>query len=212
MKIHQLKRRIRTHARMHARTHAHPHSRDHHCTHTPHAHMYMFIHHAHEQTRENKHSCTRTRTRAHTHTHTYTLIDKDMGKLIYPHTDRHSHIYQYVMHYLHAGTIDAHMHRYSMTHIRLCVKRPFVKYQHTLGMRISFSPSFRYTRSNAGGLVRQCSLLLLIVCLTVQPAWARIHESVITYDGHISRPDITELELGPSENSYSRARKTKGQS
>ena len=37
--------------------------------------------------------------------------------------------------------------------------------------------------------------------------WARIHESVITYDGHISRPDITELELGPSENSYSRARK-----
>ena len=38
-------------------------------------------------------------------------------------------------------------------------------------------------------------------------AWARIHESVITYDGHISRPGITELELGPSENSYSRARK-----
>ena len=37
--------------------------------------------------------------------------------------------------------------------------------------------------------------------------WARIHESVITYDGHISRPGITELELGPSENSYSRARK-----
>ena len=36
---------------------------------------------------------------------------------------------------------------------------------------------------------------------------ARIHESVITYDGHISRPGITELELGPSENSYSRARK-----
>ena len=35
----------------------------------------------------------------------------------------------------------------------------------------------------------------------------RIHESVITYDGHISRPSITELELGPSENSYSRARK-----
>ena len=34
-----------------------------------------------------------------------------------------------------------------------------------------------------------------------------IHESVITYDGHISRPGITELELGPSENSYSRARK-----
>ena len=30
----------------------------------------------------------------------------------------------------------------------------------------------------------------------------RIHESVITYDGHISRPGITELELGPSENSY----------
>ena len=27
------------------------------------------------------------------------------------------------------------------------------------------------------------------------------------YDGHISRPGITELELGPSENSYSRARK-----
>ena len=37
--------------------------------------------------------------------------------------------------------------------------------------------------------------------------WARIHESVLTYDGHISRPGITELELGPSENSYSRARK-----
>ena len=36
---------------------------------------------------------------------------------------------------------------------------------------------------------------------------ARIHESVITYDGHISRPGITELELGPSENSYSSARK-----
>ena len=36
---------------------------------------------------------------------------------------------------------------------------------------------------------------------------ARIHESVITYDGHIFRPGITELELGPSENSYSRARK-----
>ena len=34
---------------------------------------------------------------------------------------------------------------------------------------------------------------------------ARIHESVITYDGHISRTGITELELGPSENSYSRA-------
>ena len=28
----------------------------------------------------------------------------------------------------------------------------------------------------------------------------------ITYDGHISRLGITELELGPSENSYSRAR------
>ena len=28
----------------------------------------------------------------------------------------------------------------------------------------------------------------------------------ITCDGHISRPGITELELGPSENSYSRAR------
>ncbi len=37
--------------------------------------------------------------------------------------------------------------------------------------------------------------------------WARIHESVITYDGHISRPGSTELELGPSENSYSRAPK-----
>ena len=36
---------------------------------------------------------------------------------------------------------------------------------------------------------------------------SRIHESVITYDRHISRPGITELELGPSENSYSRARK-----
>ena len=34
-----------------------------------------------------------------------------------------------------------------------------------------------------------------------------IHESVITYDGHISRPGTTVLELGPSENSYSRARK-----
>ena len=39
------------------------------------------------------------------------------------------------------------------------------------------------------------------------PSRARIHESVITYDGHISRPGITVLELGPSENSYSRARK-----
>ncbi len=38
-------------------------------------------------------------------------------------------------------------------------------------------------------------------------SWARIHESVITYDGHISRPGITELELDSSENSYSRARK-----
>ena len=37
--------------------------------------------------------------------------------------------------------------------------------------------------------------------------WAGIHEPVITYDGHISRPGITVLELGPSENSYSRARK-----
>ena len=36
---------------------------------------------------------------------------------------------------------------------------------------------------------------------------ARTHESVITYDGHISRPGITELEFGPSEHSYSRARK-----
>ncbi len=34
----------------------------------------------------------------------------------------------------------------------------------------------------------------------------RIHEWGITYDGLISRSDITELELGPSENSYSRAR------
>ena len=31
--------------------------------------------------------------------------------------------------------------------------------------------------------------------------------TVITYDGHISRPGIIELELGPSENSHSRARK-----
>ena len=37
--------------------------------------------------------------------------------------------------------------------------------------------------------------------------WASIHESVITYDGHISRPGITELELGPSANSYSCAHK-----
>ena len=29
----------------------------------------------------------------------------------------------------------------------------------------------------------------------------------ITYDGHISMPGITELELGSFENSYSRARK-----
>ena len=35
--------------------------------------------------------------------------------------------------------------------------------------------------------------------------WDRIHEWGITYDGLISRSDITELELGPSENSYSRA-------
>ena len=33
-----------------------------------------------------------------------------------------------------------------------------------------------------------------------------IHEWGITYDGLISRSDITELELGPSENVYSRAR------
>ena len=36
-------------------------------------------------------------------------------------------------------------------------------------------------------------------------AVARIHEAVITYEGHISRPGITEL--GPSVNSYSRAGK-----
>ena len=36
--------------------------------------------------------------------------------------------------------------------------------------------------------------------------WARIHEWGITYDRLISRSDITELELGPSENLYSRAR------
>ena len=36
--------------------------------------------------------------------------------------------------------------------------------------------------------------------------WGRIHEWGITYDGLISRPDITELELDPSEKSYSRAR------
>ena len=41
----------------------------------------------------------------------------------------------------------------------------------------------------------------------IKMTMARIHESVLTYDGHISRPGITELELGPSENSYSRARK-----
>ena len=33
-----------------------------------------------------------------------------------------------------------------------------------------------------------------------------IHEWGITYGGIISRSDITELELGPSENSYSLAR------
>ena len=36
--------------------------------------------------------------------------------------------------------------------------------------------------------------------------WGRIHEWGITYDGIISRSDTTDLELGPSENSYSRAR------
>ena len=33
-----------------------------------------------------------------------------------------------------------------------------------------------------------------------------IHEWGIPYGGNMSMPDITELELGPSENSYSRAR------
>ena len=45
------------------------------------------------------------------------------------------------------------------------------------------------------------------VCFRWHSTWARIHESVISYDGHISRPGITELELGPSENSYSHAGK-----
>ena len=44
-------------------------------------------------------------------------------------------------------------------------------------------------------------------CLKLVGIRARIHESVIIYDGHISRPGIAELELGPSENSHSRARK-----
>ena len=52
------------------------------------------------------------------------------------------------------------------------------------------------------GVLRQSR----IVQTTLDILWARIHESVITYDGHISRPGITELELGRSENSYSRAR------
>ena len=34
----------------------------------------------------------------------------------------------------------------------------------------------------------------------------RIHDWGIRYDGLISRSDITELEFGPSKNSYSRAR------
>ena len=47
-----------------------------------------------------------------------------------------------------------------------------------------------------------------VLCLFGQlVSRARIHESVITYDGHISSPGSTELELGPSENSYSLARK-----
>ena len=46
-----------------------------------------------------------------------------------------------------------------------------------------------------------------LFCACLVMSRAPIHESVITYDGHISRPGITELELGPSENSYSRARK-----
>ena len=54
----------------------------------------------------------------------------------------------------------------------------------------------RWTREQAG-----------LELTLVSHYWARIHESVITYDGHISRPGITELELGPSENLYSRARK-----
>ena len=36
--------------------------------------------------------------------------------------------------------------------------------------------------------------------------WGRIHEWGITYDGLISTPDITDLQLDPSEKSYSRAR------
>ena len=50
--------------------------------------------------------------------------------------------------------------------------------------------------------------MMFVTCPNVcHMSRARIHESVITYDGHISRPGITELELGQSENSYSRARK-----
>ena len=37
-------------------------------------------------------------------------------------------------------------------------------------------------------------------------SWGRIHETGITYDGLIYRPDITKDRLGLSENSYSCAR------
>ena len=44
-------------------------------------------------------------------------------------------------------------------------------------------------------------------CQRIVIIWGGIHEWGITYDGFIiSRSDITELELGPSENSYSGAR------
>ena len=40
-----------------------------------------------------------------------------------------------------------------------------------------------------------------VFCTALEP-WGRIHEWGITYVGLISRPDNTELELGPSENAY----------
>ena len=58
------------------------------------------------------------------------------------------------------------------------------------------SRTCRWTREQAG-----------LELTVVSHSWARIHESVITYDGHISRPGITELELGPYENLFSPTRK-----
>ena len=40
-----------------------------------------------------------------------------------------------------------------------------------------------------------------VFCIAIE-LWGRIHEWGITYVGLISRPDITELRLGPSENAY----------